>query len=93
MNQINLRLAKLRELQSAYIVDLFDTWHEKARIAKENERRQSDRPIFNSNINNNLLGTRLNNDGDKKSAFGGQPSYKKEDSIFRGIETSSIGMK
>lgn len=76
INTINLRPAKLRELQSAYMVDLFDTWHEKARRIKENERRQPDRPIFSSN-NNNILGTRLNNDGDKRSIYGGQPSHKK----------------
>lgn len=75
------------------MVDLFDKWHDKARRIKENERRQSDKPISNSNNHKNILGTKFNNDGDKRSVYGGQPSHKKEDSIFRGMEASSIGMK
>ena len=58
-NKIDLKTAKLRDLQGAYIADFYDTWHEKAQNIREANRRQSDRPILNSN--NNFLGTRFNN--------------------------------
>jgi hypothetical protein len=80
---INIKPAKLRELQSAYVVDFLETWHDKARrIKQNNDRKQFDKPITGNN--NNLLGTKLNNENDKRSTYGAV-SRKKEDSIFRGI--------
>ena len=49
----------MRDLQGAYLADLYDTWLEKAQKIREANRRQSDRPYLNNN--NNLLGTKLNN--------------------------------
>ena len=49
----------MRDLQGAYLADLYDTWLEKAQKIREANRRQSDRPYLNNN--NNFLGTKLNN--------------------------------
>lgn len=55
----NIKPAKMRDLQGAYLADLYDTWLEKAQKIREANRRQSDRPYLNNN--NNFLGTKLNN--------------------------------
>lgn len=69
-NQEGLQLQKMRELQSAYVVNLLEVWHDKARAVKLSEKkRQEGQRLGNPNIL--ATGSRILNENERRSALAG----------------------
>ena len=96
-SQEALRPQKVRELQSAYVVNFLEVWHDKARAVRLSEKKRQEQRGVNPNIL--ATGSRILNDNERKSALAGShnDSPKREygrerdnESIFKALEGSSI---
>lgn len=69
-NQEGLQPQKMKELQSAYVVNLLEVWHDKARAVKLSEKkRQEAQRQGNPNIL--ATGSRILNENERRSALAG----------------------
>lgn len=67
---VALQPQKLRQLQSAYVVNLLEAWHDKAKAARLGEKkRQESQRMTNPNIL--ATGSRILNENERRSALVG----------------------